>query len=553
MNMNDTTQEFERLLNLHGARSQGRNGAVAQLSDDEFADLMSAAEGARTAYYKNPKLFGRLHVILTAAGGFQKATEVNDAVNKAKVMAALGTEPSTPMEMIDAWLDANGYKVGFSGMWTLNGTHTSDDDDYILRSLKSFANSTRVFKREEVENDFGIWRPDSKKRIMMETTASLKFDPTIDPDHTELRKFVDLMVGGSDDPEELETIRQTAMIAFATFLFRVKNHIRNKFFNSAHLMIILQGIQGDGKTTAIQEMLSPLGQMWSPSSLEAFRDKSMGYKFSELPVMLFEEMQGAAKTDIDSIKSTMTDDTKLMVEKYKAAGVRKVVTTFIGASNKDIRGLFKDHTGNRRFIQFTTNGKVSKAELKHFDWLKIWQSIDEDAIEPPMYASPEATAMIVAIQEGQRVKGDVESWLIEDQGIPYGISTKDKDLFDRFKAWAEMGGMSKANLNFLDKRKMTSELLELTRDPRFQVKHVNRSRYDWFTIQRPQDATATTGERAKLERTKAAYEAKEATVQALDDRDWQSVEHETNDLVKRDSALATIIRLRKDRESPIGG
>src|SRR4051794_15178030 len=88
--------------------------------------------------------------------------------------------------------------------------------------------------------------------------------------------------------------------------------MRYRWFNSAHLMIVLQVVQGDGKTFALDHFLSVLGDLSAHASLEVLRDKSMSYQFSVLPVMMFEEMAGAGKADIDALKAIMTDDKKLL-------------------------------------------------------------------------------------------------------------------------------------------------------------------------------------------------------------------------------------------------
>jgi hypothetical protein len=434
--------------------------------------------------------------------------------------------------------------MGFSGLWSQHGVPCVDEDnDYILRSLKAFAADTRVFKKEDVENKFFLWLINSRKRIRNEVYEKIKFNPEVDPEQNELRKLVDMLIGGSDDPDELETIRQTAMIAFNTFLFRTKNHIRLKFFNSAHLMIVLSGIQGDCKTWALKHMMGVLNGMSSSVSLKAFQDNSMSYQFSIMPVACFEEMEGAGKADIDTIKALMTDEEKMMVEKYKVAGVRRIISTFIGCSNKDIRSLLRDPTGNRRFIQFVTL-LASRAEIAKLDWLKIWQSVDEDADEPPMYASEANLKMVKAMQEDQRVQGDIEQWILETSNLPWGQATNERHLYDLFKLWAENGGLSKATLNYWDKKRFAAEMLELMRSGRFQIRESHRSRSRHWTIQRPSDVAPTEEERRENRAMAGRVAAKEGVARKADDRSWESVELETGGLVKRDAALDKIIRLQ---------
>ncbi|SFV11009.1 Virulence-associated protein E [Methylobacterium sp. 174MFSha1.1] len=538
----DTTAQFETLLRQHAARAFVRNGEPTPLTEVEYADLMAAADTARSA---TPGQWNRLRALLVKIGGFEKEAEALAAANKAQIHGSLGAYPDSPADLISLWTEANHYAITYSGLWHLHGRLTRRDTDYVAREIKLFASAVKLFNKGDIENAFFNWVENAKERILAEASIRLAFQSTLDPGLTELRKFVDLIIGGSDDPDELEVIRSTAVIAFANFIYRVKNHLRYNFKSSAHLMIVLQGCQGDGKSTAIECLCAPLVQMWTKVSLEAFNNSSMAYQFSEMPIMVFEEMAGASKTDIDGMKAVMTDPFKLLDQKWKIASVRPIVVTFIGASNNDIRKLLKDDTGNRRVIQFNSKS-VTREKLFAIDFEKIWRSIDEDAIEPPMYSSPEATALINGTQETQRVIADVENWILEGgSGIVWGSPMKDREAFDAFKMWADNGGVSEANRKFLDKKRFVADMRELKQRGRFDIVESERSRYLHFTIQRPEDDQPTAREVASRDRLKAAVEAKAKLQRTDDDETWREVERETAELIQQDSALARAIRVQR--------
>jgi predicted P-loop ATPase len=545
MTTTDTTHDFEHLLNQHKDRAAARNGVTTPLTDDEFADLMTAAETARTAA---SWMWPALTKLLKAAGGYKAEKELAEDVKRVKVMAALGAFPYRALEFVDIWCKLHAYESGFIGAWTQNGRATRHDTDYILNTMMLDAADLKLFNRDEIKSALSVWERDAETRIQAATYDRVKFDPTADPGQTELRKFVDMFVGGADDPEELETIKQTAMIAYSTFIYRVKNHLRDEMKAGEHLMCVLQGTQGDGKTEGVKRLMKPLGDTYTGGGFDVFHSDSMGAKLAKMSVLIFEEMSGAPKADIMKIKETMTAETKLFNEKYKVAGVQRVVTTFIGCSNKDIRNLFKDETGNRRFIQFTVADKVPFEVINapdSFDALKIWRSVDEDAVASPMNITAENQQMIAAMQAEQRVMGAVENWITEDHTIPWGIQSQARDLFNMFFVWAQNGGMSKAELNFWDKRRLTGDLKELAQTRRYIIKHVFRSRIDYFTLERPADDTATPREQANYHRLKATIERKEAVAQTIDARKWSEVERETESLMKRDAALNKIIKMPK--------
>ncbi len=119
---------------------------------------------------------------------------------------------------------------------------------------------------------------------------------------------------------------------------------------------------------------------------------------------------------------------------------------------------------------------------------KVWQSIDEDAIEPPLYASPENFALVQGIQEEQRTVGPVEAWLLgTDDHIPWNRPTPASKLFPGFLAWyQEQGAMSKSEASFWNKARLESTLLELAQiTERFDIKATTTGRQKHFRIQKP--------------------------------------------------------------------
>ena len=88
----------------------------------------------------------------------------------------------------------------------------------------------------------------------------------------------------------------------------------------------------------------------------------------------------------------------------------------MGSTNSDLSTILRDHTGNRRFIQFATL-KVRARDLKTIDADKIWKSVDEDAPNP-LEANEEIISAIEGIQSTQRHLSAPESWVM-DNGSQY--------------------------------------------------------------------------------------------------------------------------------------
>ena len=548
----DTTTEFEaELAQWDGfATKQNRDGSVYTATDSELATLLQTAKHARAAA---PWMWAKLYGLLKRHGGFKNDKDIRQEVSRARVHASLGCNPHTVQEFVPAWLSAKGYAMAFSGLWSQHGSYSPDDNDFILNEMKLWCVEMGEFGGGKmIDAAFANWAATERKHVQRRTFEMIRFDAAVDPGLTELRKFVDLMIAGTDDPAETARIRDAAVVAFATFIFRVKNHMRYRWFNSAHLMIVLQGVQGDGKTFALDHFLSVLGDLSAHASLEVLRDKSMSYQFSVLPVMMFEEMAGAGKADIDALKAIMTDDKKLLREIYKAASIRKIVSTFIGASNKDIRNLIRDETGNRRTIQFESNRKVPREAIRAIDVAKIWKSVDENALEPPQYASEENAALIAAVQEGQRVLGPVEQWLLECDTIPWDRPTKASKLFaGSFADWAE-SGMSKAEWPFWNPQRLAATLRELAQhQDRYDIRVTKTGGSDSFRLQRPHGVETTPTARTRAGRQPDTIEVMRQEIMAdlrakanVEREQWDAVEASTSGLVQPSERLRRLIEVQ---------
>lgn len=427
--------------------------------------------------------------------GSTKAAEaaIRKDVQNWRIHADLGCVPETPQEFIRAWLKVNSYEMEFSGLWQQHGGHSPHNNHYILSGMKLWGvEFGRFSEKNVIDLAFDLYVTDEKVAMMKDSFNLLKFNPTMDPGMTELKRMVRMIIRPAAFDEETERNYAAAEIAFANLIYRIKNHMRYNWKNSAHLMIVLSGVQGDGKTTLIEHLMSVLRDMFTLASLDDLKDRSQFVQLSVMPCMLFEEMQGATKTDIDELKAIMTGKSKMMRENYEKAGVRRLMTTFIGAANKDIRNLIKDETGNRRFIQFLSR-KVSRAEIYGLDVLKIWQSVDENAVEPPMYATDEAQAIISQIQSEQATAGPVEQWLMHCDDIPWDTPIKANKVFGDFMNWCvDEGAMTRAEANHWSGNRLRDTLRELAlKTDRFDIKETRTGGSPSFRIQRPTERVMT--------------------------------------------------------------
>ncbi|WP_046861621.1 VapE domain-containing protein [Microvirga massiliensis] len=413
----DTTLDFEKLIQDWQNLPPGHVVTTAEL-----AELLLAAETAITAA---SYLWAEMIQVLIAHGGLKKEQAAKELVRACRVKADLGMMPHDVWTFIPAFLGSRGYDMNYSGAFTLHGKAGMHDRDYIGKQMKIWNVEVGLCPAQAIDWGLDNWMVDQQEKLRREVAQKLRFDPAIDPDQTELKRFVCMMIPAQATPQQSEKVWKAAEIAFATFIYRAKNHVRYVWKNSAHLMPILFGTQGDGKSEAIKTLCEPLRQagMFASVGFDAFDDNDQSYQLSLMPVWLFEEMQGISKADISKLKAIMTDSERQMRAAYGRTGVKQIITTFIACTNEDTAEKIRDSSGNRRFIQFETQ-PVDRALIHSIDAEKIWRSVDEDAAEPPMYATPENAALIKEIQLRQRYLSPVEHWLMDCPNIPWGTSLK---------------------------------------------------------------------------------------------------------------------------------
>lgn len=476
--MYDSTVDFEDKIK----QWQGYPADYKVLPTDQ-AEMITAAENAKSA---NGWMWAALTELLADHGLFKNQKAAHREAKRCRIHADLGSVPRSTGDFVDTWLRVHGYRMDFSGDFTRNGRLSQHDRDYLGKKMKLWADEMKEFTQSGVDNAFDVWMRDAQDAIKANTYRKLKFDPTVDPRQTELAKFVRMIVAPGESAEETARIYRAAEVSFANFIYRVKNHIRGVMKNSCHMMPILQGKQGDGKSEAVKALCSVLDGMAASTSFDAFGDNSMTYQFSVMPVMIFEEMAGAGKADIEKLKTIMTETKKQMREAYARASTRTILSTFISTSNKDVSAMIKDDTGNRRLIQFRTQ-PVDRIAIQNLDYLKLWQSVDEDAVEPPKYANAQDLELIEAVQEEQRYKSPVEEWIEvgDEYKIPWGVASKALKLWDSFETF--LTDSERGQAHYWSARRLGTTLVELNQAGKIKVKITRTSNSPSYAIARPEN------------------------------------------------------------------
>lgn len=167
--------------------------------------------------------------------------------------------------------------------------------------------------------------------------------------------------------------------------------VKRKLFElpvSYHMMINILGPQGVGKSASTTKFLSPLKELVTERRLSELSDERNAYLLGMVGVVLLEELAGANRTDIDSLKALMSRD---KIQSRVLGHNRHLNTyqnaTLISTSNQTISEVVADSTGMRRFYEvvFREDKENCWAALNAIDPLELWRSVDHTA---PPYVLP---------------------------------------------------------------------------------------------------------------------------------------------------------------------
>lgn len=258
----------------------------------------------------------------------------------------------------------------------------------------------------------------------------------------ELTEWLKLLMGREP------TDKQVAIMLH--FLWQVIRKVNNRKV-TWHMMPVLVGPQGGGKSEAVARLLAPLKELVATGQSVDFIEKhETAYPLlaSNLIIPL-DEMSKANRTDVNKLKSIISLD-ELNYRIYHTQKYKKVknLATFIGTSNEPLADQIKDTSGMRRFAEIRTadNRNLPEEErekiwekINSINYQLIWESVDPKQEQP--YILPYLDE-ISSDQEELRTKDAVE-WFIEEKGVEPapGAEMPGTQLYNVFKTYCEDSGL----------------------------------------------------------------------------------------------------------------
>lgn len=196
----------------------------------------------------------------------------------------------------------------------------------------------------------------------------------------------------------------------AHWIWQVKRKIFNKPVYH-HLMPVFSGPQGSGKSTALNKLTSPLKDYRLDWNLQALGDDRNYHGINRNFIILFDEMMGCNKTDIETLKHFITAE-RLSARKLYTNQVDTLAQSCscLGTSNKHLDVLIRDETGMRRFVEIKSLDRMNWELLNALDPIAIWRELDE---ENEYGYLGDVADLLKQEQEKYRFQDSVENYLRE--------------------------------------------------------------------------------------------------------------------------------------------
>lgn len=397
-------------------------------------------------------------------------SEFDRELNRARQRAVLGVAPSNATELVKAFADTYSLVARMDGMLTrevkptfrhpITGVETpitkADRDATPLIDLYAIfhCDAQSRLNRTDFERQLRVLSTNYRMGIMaaditdavdewMKTAFRERLhdiflsvesrEPSFDGQR-EWERFADAVFDCDD------TSPAFAAAVMRKFIWQVKRKIRGLPVTD-HLMPVLLGPQGIGKSTLVNRLLGPVEELKLNVDFKMVTDDRNVEMWSSY-VMFLDEMGYASKADIDSVKNIITAAT--LTRRPMRSNSKVTIdqsATFIGCSNREIAQLVRDPTGIRRFVGLRMRSDADRDLINAIDWFAMWGAVRVDEADP----MADHRKVLAEQQEGSRERSRVEQWMVDftgannayQAGINKAGNINARDLYLAFREFEE--------------------------------------------------------------------------------------------------------------------
>lgn len=315
----------------------------------------------------------KLKVVQSGSQENNPNIEIGSLTPKQQLWQLLG-DPSYSMKP-KKWLGAYNQCLDVTYYYKTDSVYIAGkpmDYDVYMADMRTCVLTKHIkgLSKQALEDAVKVWMHEQKIIFLRQMRATLSYAK---PAEDLIGKWVRATTG-KQDSLDIAVIRH--------FIWQV----RRKLFGlpvDHHMMPILYGKTGGGKSVAVQKLLSPVADLQFNLDLSVFSDQFKMRLFTRAFVMFFDEMARSERADVDKLKNIITSPTvdfRIMRSEKIETGVQNC--TFIGCSNDPVHDKIFDPTSARRYWQLNCSDKLDWSAINSIDYLALWKSVDEHASCP---------------------------------------------------------------------------------------------------------------------------------------------------------------------------
>jgi len=398
----------------------------------------------------------KVQKFLVTAAGVAK-TDWARALKISATVRELGFYPKTAVQLVDKWISKNSISVNYQKAMKrltapmLDGVPITEEArkdaliDAVARIKENTEINTETLKRDlrlkvaelglrfsdqQIADAVSAWFETALGERVEQVYLTVAFNGSA---NSKANLDAWAAVASQFDTEDHDAKFVIAILK--KFIWQVKRKMLGMTITN-HLMPVLTGPQGVGKSTFVRDfLLSPVEELVSNTDFQGIEEVRNTEQWRNY-VLFLDEMGYAGKADIDNVKNKITAPTVTGRPMRSNDNVQYAQNaTFIGCSNKELDQLIRDETGNRRFVSLRFSSSPDWSKLKGVDARLLWMSVDERGDDPTKEIATELREAQAQIRE----KSIVEQWL-DHYAVPamlVGKKRRATEWFPEFKEWSE--------------------------------------------------------------------------------------------------------------------
>ena len=273
-------------------------------------------------------------------------------MQRKKAVDVLGVLPETASEFVKVFIKREGITCRYNGILSQeNEPRDSLGYHELQRNIRLLADELQMAKtgigHPQINDAADKWYAEAQRARKQLVLSSIEWcgDEALRMStHSALIALADKCFECSEGPEFVAAV-------FLKFIHQVKRKMEGLPVCDHLMPVILSPKQGIGKTTFVERLTGPVGEVSIPVDFKQITD-DRNIAMWRNHVMYLEEMGWASKADIESVKHIITSPTltRRPMRMNHTEEVRQNATLIGTANVMAVSDLIRDPTGMRRFV-----------------------------------------------------------------------------------------------------------------------------------------------------------------------------------------------------------